>query len=78
MSTNNSSKRYKIAFYALLTVLGCVVACTRIIPDDFIKFMIVIIALLVGVYGLIKYVGKPQDKDSDTDTDTEPDKKDTK
>lgn len=38
----------------MLTIAGCVLACSSIIPNDYLKLVIVMGALGVGLYGIMK------------------------
>ena len=38
----------------LLTIAGCVFACSSIIPNDYIKLVVVMGTLCVGLYGIMK------------------------
>lgn len=58
MSTNKSSKLV-IYFHILLTVAGCVLACSSIITNDYIKLVIVMGTLCVGLYGIMKGLSHP-------------------
>ena len=64
MSAKNSSK-FKIYFFILLTILGCVLACTSLIPNDYLKLVVVMGSLLVGIYGISKSLGRAVTNDSE-------------
>ena len=49
--TTNKSGKIRIYLYVLLTIAGCVFACSSIIPNDYIKVMG---TLCVGLYGIMK------------------------
>ena len=40
--------------YVLLTIVGCVLACSNIIPNDYLKLVVVMGALLFGLFGIMK------------------------
>ncbi len=64
MSAKNSSK-FKVYFFILLTILGCVLACTSLIPNDYLKLVVVMGSLLVGIYGISKSLGRAVTNDSE-------------
>ena len=64
MSAKNSSK-FKVYFFILLTILGCVLACTSLIPNDYLKLVVVMGSLLVGIYGISKSLGSAVTNDSE-------------
>lgn len=53
MATHKSNKT-GIYLYLLLTIAGCVFACSSIIPNDYIKLVVVMGTLSVGLYGIMK------------------------
>ena len=48
--TTNKSGKIRIYLYVLLTIAGCV----SIIPNDYIKLVVVMGTLCVGLYGIMK------------------------
>ena len=48
--TTNKSGKIRIYLYVLLTIAGCVFACSSIIPNDYIKLVVVMGTLCVGLY----------------------------
>ena len=57
--TKNKSSKISNYLYILLTIAGCVLACSSIISNDYIKLVIVMGTLFVGLYGLMKGLSKP-------------------
>ncbi len=53
MSKKNSGK-VRIYLYVLLTIAGCVLACSSVITNDYLKLAIVMVALCVGLFGIMK------------------------
>lgn len=53
MPTKKSNK-VRIYLYVLLTIAGCVFACSSIIPNDYVKLVVVMGSLFVGLYGIMK------------------------
>lgn len=52
MATKN--KKMTIWFSIFVTIVGCVLACSSIIPNDYIKLLIVLLTLGGGIYGIMK------------------------
>ncbi|KKB45706.1 MULTISPECIES: hypothetical protein [Parabacteroides] len=53
MSTKKSNKT-RIYLSVIITIVGCVLACSSIIPNDYLKLLIVMGALGYGLYGIMK------------------------
>ena len=53
MSTKKSNKS-RIYLSVIITIVGCVLACSSIIPNDYLKLLIVMGALGYGLYGIMK------------------------
>lgn len=58
MSKNKSGK-VRIYLYVILTIVGCVLACSSIIPNDYLKLVIVMGTLCFGLYGIMKGLSQP-------------------
>lgn len=58
MTTKKSGKA-RIYLYVLLTIAGCVFACSSIIPNDYVKLVVVMSALCFGLYGIMKGLSNP-------------------
>lgn len=54
MSTKNKSGKIRIYLFVLLTIAGCVLACSSIITNDYLKLVIVMATLCVGLFGIMK------------------------
>ena len=52
--TTKKSHNFVIYLYVLLTIVGCVLACSNIIPNDYLKLVVVMGALLFGLFGIMK------------------------
>ncbi len=50
----NKSGKVRIYLYVLLTIAGCVFACSSIIPNDYVKLVVVMGTMCVGLYGIMK------------------------
>lgn len=57
MSNNNS--KISMYIYIFITIIGCVLACSSIIPNDYLKLVIVLIALGVGLFGIMRSLSTP-------------------
>lgn len=53
MSTKKSNKT-RIYLSLIITIVGCVLACSSIIPNDYLKLLIVMGALGYGLFGIMK------------------------
>lgn len=53
MSTKKSNKT-RIYLSIIVTIIGCVLACTSIIPNDYLKLLVVMAALGYGLFGIMK------------------------
>lgn len=64
MATNNNSKKYATYLYILLTIVGCILACSTLIPNDYLKLVVVMVSLMVGLYGIMKGLSnsEPEEK----------------
>ena len=55
-----STKKNKTSMYFyIITIAGCVLACSSIIPNDYVKLIIVMGALGVGLFGIMKGLSTP-------------------
>lgn len=59
MTTKKNSHKYGIYLYVLLTIIGCVLACSNIIPNDYLKLVVVMGTLSFGLYGIMKGLSHP-------------------
>lgn len=57
MATKKSKKN--TYFFILLTIIGCVLACSSIITNDYLKLVIVMASLCVGLFGIMKSLSNP-------------------
>lgn len=53
MSNQNSNKT-RLIISIIVTVAGCVLACSSIIPNDYAKLLVVMVALGYGLFGIMK------------------------
>ncbi len=58
MATNKSTK-VRIYLYIILTIGSCVLACSSIISNDYLKLVLVMGTLSVGLYGIMKNLSNP-------------------
>lgn len=59
--TTKKSHKYGIYLYILLTIVGCVLACSNIITNDYLKLVVVMGALCFGLYGIMKGLSTPSE-----------------
>lgn len=53
MAKNNSGKT-RVYLYILLIIAGCVFAFSSVVTNDYVKLVIVIATLCLGLYGVMK------------------------
>lgn len=70
MATKNS-KKYSIYFYIILTIIGCVLACSTLITNDYLKLVIVMGSLMVGLYGIMKSLSNSEASEEADNSPTE-------
>ena len=59
--TTKKSHNFGIYLYVLLTIVGCVLACSNIISNDYLKLVVVMGALCFGLYGIMKGLSTPSE-----------------
>ena len=59
--TTKKSHKYGSYLYVLLTTVGCVLACSNIISNDYLKLVVVMGALCFGLYGIMKGLSTPSE-----------------
>lgn len=57
--TTKKSNKPRIYIYVIITIIGCVLACSSIITNDYLKLVIVMGALGVGLYGIMRGLSQP-------------------
>lgn len=57
MSTKKN--KYSIYIYVIITIIGCVLACSSIITNDYLKLVVVMVAMGTGLYGIMKSLSTP-------------------
>lgn len=59
-----STKKNKLSLYLyiIITLVGCVLACSSIIPNDYLKLVVVMVALGVGLFGIMKSLSTPSEE----------------
>lgn len=62
MSANKSNKS-RIYFSLALVIVGCILACSSIIPNDYLKLVIVMVSLGAGLYGIMRGLSTPPTED---------------
>ncbi|MDO4756783.1 MAG: hypothetical protein Q4A54_10580 [Parabacteroides sp.] len=61
MSTNKN--KISIYIYIIATIISCVLACSSIIPNDYIKLVVVMATLGFGLFGIMKSLSTPPSTD---------------
>ncbi len=52
MATKNSKLYFSL--YIALIIIGCVLACSSLISNNYLKLFLVMASLCVGIYGIMK------------------------
>lgn len=65
MSTKKSKSR--IYLYVVITIIGCILACSSIIPNDYLKLVIVMGSLGFGLYGIMRCLSTPNTEETAID-----------
>ena len=60
MSTKKN--KFSIYIYVVITIIGCVLACSSIVPNDYLKLVVVMGALGVGLAPLPQRKKQPAPK----------------
>ena len=67
MSTKKSKSRMYL--YIAITVVGCVLACSSIIPNDYLKLVVVMFSMGFGLYGIMRSLSTPSTTEETTAVD---------
>lgn len=70
---NNKSKA-GVYIYIIIIIAGCILACTNLIPNDYLKLVVVMVALFAGLYGIAKSLNSPKEGE-EQDANNYPNKK---
>ncbi|CAK7071949.1 MAG: hypothetical protein PARBA_02834 [Parabacteroides sp.] len=72
MSSNNKkSGKSRIYIYIIITIIGCVLACSSIITNDYLKLVVVMVTLGAGLYGIMRGLSTPSTEQDNTLADKE-------
>lgn len=61
--SKKKSNKIRIYFSILLTIVGCILACSSIIPNDYLKLVVVMGSLGVGLYGIMRALSTPANQE---------------
>jgi uncharacterized membrane protein HdeD (DUF308 family) len=64
MESKQKNRLLKI-LYILLIVAGCVLACSTIISNDYLKVAIVLVTICTGLFGIMKSLGGSSEENKD-------------
>ncbi|MDR1676250.1 MAG: hypothetical protein LBR86_07270 [Tannerella sp.] len=64
METKQKNKLLKF-LYILLIIAGCVLACSTLISNDYLKVAIVLATICTGLFGIMKSVGSSSEENTD-------------
>ena len=56
------SNKAQMWFSIVLILIGCVLACSSIIPNDYLKLVVVLVALVYGLYGIMKTLSSSEEE----------------
>jgi uncharacterized membrane protein YfcA len=59
------SKKVQMYLYLLLIAVGCVAACSTVIPNDYLKLAVVLVCICVGLFGILKSLGGSADTEEE-------------
>jgi uncharacterized membrane protein HdeD (DUF308 family) len=62
METKQKNRLLKF-LYILLIIAGCVLACSTIISNDYLKVAIVLATICTGLFGIMKSIGSSSEED---------------
>lgn len=66
MTSIKNTGRAWTTFYVLLIVAGCVLACSTLIPNDYLKLTVVMSSLMIGLYGIMKTLSRTRRNQSES------------
>lgn len=59
------SNKAQMWFSIVLILAGCVLACSSIIPNDYLKLVVVLVALGYGLYGIMKTLSSSEEEEKE-------------
>lgn len=57
------SNKFNLLVSIVLILVGCVLACSSIIPNDYVKLIVVLAVLAYGLYGIMKALSSSEETD---------------
>ena len=57
------SNKAQMWFSIVLILAGCVLACSSIIPNDYLKLVVVLLAFGYGLYGIMKPLSSSEEEE---------------
>lgn len=67
--TTQKSNKTRLYISIIITILGCVLACTSIIPNEYAKLIVVMIALGYGLFGIMKGMSHHNSEEAEADVE---------
>lgn len=61
-----TSNKFNLYFSIVLILVSCVLACSTIIPNDYAKLALVLVALGYGLYGIMKALSSSSEEETET------------
>lgn len=59
----NGKSKAGVYINIIVIIVGCVLACTNIIPNDYLKLIVVMVALFAGLYGIAKSLNSSKENE---------------
>jgi hypothetical protein len=60
-------KKLDLTVNILLIAAGCILACSTLIPNDYVKLLVVLACLCAGLYRILKAMGQSEDTEEDNE-----------
>lgn len=61
-----TSNKFNLYLSIALILVSCVLACGTFIPNDYVKLVLVLIALGYGIYGVMKALSSSPEEKTET------------
>lgn len=71
MASSKNNKRIGTYFYILLIIAGCVLSCSTLIPNDYLKLVVAMGSFMIGLYGIMKTLSRTKQNTEEKTSVTE-------
>ena len=58
------SNKFSLYLSIILILVSCVLACSTIIPNDYVKLVLVLVCLGYGIYGIMKVLSSAPEEET--------------